>query len=203
MKRPGFIARQSGHPSGMLGRIIAWIMARETSDLNRQALELMSLAPDDRVLEIGFGHGRTVQRLAAAVPDGRVTGIDVSESMAKLAIRRNRAAIADHRVDLQTGDAASLPFDAAQFDKALSVHTLYFWPDPLACLREIGRVLRPGGRLVLGFTRKDSPHAASFPDDVYSFYRDDEVEQLLLDAGLASVDIVAASHAALAVASTT
>jgi len=200
MKRPDFIARQSSRPSGVLGRIIAWIMARETAELNQRALELLSLQPDDRVLEIGFGHGRTVQGIAAAVPDGHVAGIDVSESMTRLAIRRNRIAVAEGRVDLMTADSASLPFDDLQFDKALSVHTLYFWTDPTACLREIRRVLRPGARFVLGFTPKDSPSAARFPAEVYTFYDEAQVRGMLTAAGFASVEITAAGTAALALA---
>ena len=81
MKRPNFIARQSSNPSGLVGRFIAWIMSRETAVVNEGALKSLSLDASDRVLEIGFGHGRTVELMAASVPDGHVAGIDVSESM--------------------------------------------------------------------------------------------------------------------------
>jgi ubiquinone/menaquinone biosynthesis C-methylase UbiE len=90
VKRPLFIARQSGKPSSIVGRVIAWIMARETAELNEQAARLLSVRQSDSVLEVGFGHGRTVERIVAAVPQGHVTGIDVSDSMTRLAIRRNR-----------------------------------------------------------------------------------------------------------------
>ena len=146
MKRPVFIARQSASPSGLMGRVIAGIMAHETSDLNEHALRLLRPSPSDLVLEVGFGHGRTIERLASVVNTGRVCGIDVSESMLNMAVRRNRRAIAEGRVELRKGDCASIPFDAASFDGALSFHTLYFWSDPAGCLREIRRVLRPGAR---------------------------------------------------------
>ena len=70
MKRPVFIARQSARPSGLLGRVIAGVMARETADLNERALRLLGPSPFDRVLEVGFGHGRTIERLANAVYNG-------------------------------------------------------------------------------------------------------------------------------------
>jgi hypothetical protein len=60
MKRPVFIARQSARPSGLVGKVIGSIMARETARLNDQAVNLLAPAPTDRVLEIGFGHGRTI-----------------------------------------------------------------------------------------------------------------------------------------------
>ena len=145
MKRPIFIARQSARPSGLLGRLIAGIMARETADLNERAVRLLGPSPFDRVLEVGFGRGRTIERLAGVVRNGRICGVDASELMVNMAVRRNHHAVAEGRVELRKGDCASIPFDTASFDGALSVHTLYFWSDPAACLREIRRVL-PAGR---------------------------------------------------------
>jgi Phosphorylase superfamily len=81
MKRPVFIARQSAKPSGLLGQVIAGIMSHETSDLNEHAVRLLRPSPFDRVLEVGFGHGRTIERLASVVQYGRVCGIDVSDSI--------------------------------------------------------------------------------------------------------------------------
>jgi ubiquinone/menaquinone biosynthesis C-methylase UbiE len=197
MRRPEFIAHQSAKPTGALGRVIAWIMARETAAVNDRAVELLSLKSTDRVLEVGFGHGRTIGRIASIVIEGHVAGIDVSESMTKLASRKHHAAIATGRVELKNADAAALPFDDGAFDKVLSVHTLYFWRDPAACLREIRRVLRPGSELVLGLTPKDSPRTASFPAEVYTFYSEDEIRSMLSAAGFGSVECVEAGAAVL------
>ena len=57
MKRPELIARQSGCPSGFLGRLIGWIMAKETAGANDEAVRLLLVQPTDHVLEIGFGDG--------------------------------------------------------------------------------------------------------------------------------------------------
>jgi ubiquinone/menaquinone biosynthesis C-methylase UbiE len=161
------------------GRFIAGVMAHETADFNEQATRLLQPAPSDWVLEIGFGHGRTIERLAKTVNRGRVCGVDVSESMLNVAIRRNRRAIDEGRMELRRGDCASLPFDDASFDGALSVHTLYFWSDPAACLRETRRVLRPGARLVLGFLPADSSRRKSFPTEIYTFHGDEAVQTML------------------------
>jgi SAM-dependent methyltransferase len=200
VKRPIFIAHQSARPHGIIGRVIAWIMARETAQLNERAVRSLSVRPSDRVLEVGFGHGRTVERLAAAVPQGHVAGIDVSEAMTRMALRRNRPAVAEGRVGLRTGDSASLPFPDGQFDRALSVHTVYFWKDPRACLREIRRVLRPGARFVLGFTPRSSARTGSFPAEVYTFYGEDQIQGMLTAAGFESVEFTQIGEAALAVA---
>ena len=200
MKRPVFIARQSASPSGLMGRVIAGIMAHEMSDLNEHALRLLRPSPSDLVLEVGFGHGRTIERLASVVNNGRVCEIDVSESMLNMAVRRNRRAIAEGRVELRKRDCASIPFDAASFDGALSIHTLYFWSDPAACLREIRRVLRPGARLVLGFLRGDSAQRNSFPTEVYTFYDERAVYSTLATSDFSSIQFSRIGEASLALA---
>jgi ubiquinone/menaquinone biosynthesis C-methylase UbiE len=197
MKRPVFIARQSARPSGLLGRVIAKIMAHETSDLNERAVHLIRPSPSDRVLEIGFGHGRTIERLANVVSKGRVCGIDVSESMLNMATRRNRRAIAEGRVELRRGDCASIPFNDAIFDGALTVHTLYFWSDPPACLREIRRILKPGGRLVLGFLRGDSAQRHRFPEEIYTFYDEESVRVTLESCDFGSIQFSRIGEASL------
>jgi ubiquinone/menaquinone biosynthesis C-methylase UbiE len=184
-----------------MGRVIAWIMAAETAGLNERAVRLLSLTPSDRVLEVGFGHGRTIERIATIVTDGHVSGIDSSETMTRAATRHNRRAIASGRVDLRAGNCAALPFNDSQFDKALCVHTVYFWSDPEACLREIRRVLRPAARFVLGFTTSGSSRSASFPAEVYTFYDEHQIERMLANAGFHSVEFTRVGEAVLALAS--
>jgi ubiquinone/menaquinone biosynthesis C-methylase UbiE len=152
------------------------------------------------VLEIGFGHGRTIERLAGLIGDGHVTGVDVSDAMLAMALRRNGRGVAAGRIDLSVADCAALPFDAASFDGALSVHTLYFWSEPVSRLREIRRVLRPDGRFVLGFTRAESDVSASFPCEVYSFYREGEVTAMLAEAGFEPAEFTRVGEASLGLA---
>jgi ubiquinone/menaquinone biosynthesis C-methylase UbiE len=199
MKRPVFIARQSARPSGLVGKVIGGIN-RETALLNDHAVNLLAPARMDRVLEIGFGHGRTIERIASVAASGRVCGLDVSEAMLNMAARRNRRGIAEGRVDLRVGDCATMPFPDASFDGALSVHTLYFWSDPTTCLREIRRVLKPEGRLVLGFLPAGSKSQSSFPSEVYAFYDENDVREMLDAVGFVSTDISRVGETSLAVA---
>ncbi len=192
VRRPEFIARQSGYPSGLLGRLIGYIMSAETAGENAQALTALDLQRDDRVLEIGFGHGRTIEHAAASVPLGFIAGIDRSEEMGRMAARRCRQLLRDGKVGLAVGDSARLPFPDQSFQKALSVHTVYFWGDPIVHLREIRRVLRDAGRLVLVFRSKDDKMADEFPATVYTFYTPEEVGSLLDESGFQSVDLTSA-----------
>jgi len=183
VRRPEFIARQSRCPSGFLGRVIGHIMSLETATANDEALRALGLRPADRVLEVGFGHGRTIERAATMVPQGLVAGIDASEEMVRMATRRCRHLIDQDRVRLTLGDSARLPYPDRLFDKGYAINTIYFWEDPQEHLRELRRVLRDGARLVLGFRPKEDGGAADFPDTVYRFYTSDEVVQLLEATG--------------------
>jgi ubiquinone/menaquinone biosynthesis C-methylase UbiE len=200
MKRPVFIARQSARPTGLLGRLIASIIAHETADLNERAVRLLDPSPSDWVLEIGFGHGRTIERLARAVPQGRVCGLDISRDMLDMAARRSRRAVSEGRIELRMSDAASIPYEDKSFGKAIAVHTLYFWSDPIACLREIRRVLKPRGRFVLGILRGDSPRRSHFPKEIYSFHDEQSVRAMLEASDLGFVQFSRIGEASLALA---
>ena len=187
MRRPEFIARQSGCPSGLLGRLIGSIMATETAGANDAVVAALALQPTDRVLEIGFGHGRTLDRVGRQLTAGFAAGVDLSETMVRMTARRCRALITAGRVTLHQGDSIRLPFPAGHFNKAYSVHTLYFWSHPDEHLREIHRVLCSGGRLTLGFHTDEAPGVRNFPESVYRFYSQGDVRMLLQTAGFSEV----------------
>lgn len=189
MRRPSFIARQSGHPTGLFGRLLLGVMARETARFNAEVLDVLAPLDGEHALELGYGHGRTLIDAAARAPGARFSGIDIAPAAAQAAARRCRNLIAADRLDLRTGDGTSLPWPAGTFDAAFSVHTIYFWPEPAQQLRELWRVLRADGRLVLGFREKSDEAIAHFPAPTYHFYSKDEVAALLTDADLANADI--------------
>lgn len=188
MKRPEWLARQAARPSGVLGWLLGRVMAVETAEANRLALELLKPSRTDRVLEIGFGHGATIERLSRIVDEGVIAGIDVSHAMLRLASRRNCAAIARGGVQLSVGSAEQLPHRNAEFDRVLSVHTLYFWPQPERAFAEIRRVLRPSGRFVLAW-RDDPESRRTFPAAVYRFHDEEAITGMLRKAGFALTEL--------------
>jgi ubiquinone/menaquinone biosynthesis C-methylase UbiE len=128
-------------------------MARTNQRIAQRAIELLDVQSGDRVLEIGFGPGVGIQLLASAVSSGRVAGIDPSEEMVEQSKARNASGIGTGRVELRRGSVERLPYENATFDKAMAINSMQVWPDAVAGLQETRRVLRPGGRIVLGFTR--------------------------------------------------
>lgn len=184
MRRPEFIARQSRHPRGWLGAIIGRIMARETVADNERAITMLGIEPDDHVLDIGTGHGRSLGVMAAIADKGLVVGVDGSDAMLKIATRDNGPLIAINRVRVEKAASDALPFADGSFDKAIAMHTLYFWNPAEPHLREIVRILKKGGTFVLGFPpAEDTDATARFPNDVHTFRATPVAEALLLDAG--------------------
>ena len=164
-------------------------MERETAAQNDAALTALAVRADDHVLEIGFGHGRTLEGLARAAPSGFVAGLDHSPEMYEVVRRRCAPLLDGGRLELRIGDSQALPYPDGHFDKVLAVHTLYFWDDPTVHLCELRRVLKPDGVCVLGFRPKEDPHAAGFPETIYTFYPRNEVRHLLLSVGFVIVEL--------------
>jgi ubiquinone/menaquinone biosynthesis C-methylase UbiE len=185
MRRPQFIAEHARNARGLLGRIIAFIMARETWRQNLRVMDTLGIEQSDRILDVGCGHGRSLAELATRAATGRVVGVDPSELMVEIAARRNRAHVKADRVAVVLASAESLPFPDDSFDKVLCVHVLYFWRDLDRCLSENARVLKPGGRLGLLFrTKSDLAAVASFPPEIYQFPALADVMTALKRAGL-------------------
>lgn len=184
-RRPGPLGRivsaQAAGPHGLLGGVMGRLWVSETAAANDRAIDLLAPVPGEQVLEIGFGPGRTISELAAR--EVRVTGIDVSPVMLAQARRRNAAAIEGGQVQLHHGTVEAIPLPADAVDAVLAVHTLYFWPDIGAGLREIRRVLRPAGRVVLVFRVAEHGLPRRFDPAVYRVPTTDRAQQALSDAG--------------------
>jgi ubiquinone/menaquinone biosynthesis C-methylase UbiE len=150
------LRRMFGHPTGVLGRLGGIIMARANRPAAARIVDLLAVQPGDRVLEIGFGPGVALGILADRASPGTVAGVDASREMVAQASARNAAAMRTGRVALRQGSVDNLPFASNSFDKVMAINAVQVWPDPAAGLREVRRVLRPGGRAALGFT----PYAA-------------------------------------------
>ena len=132
-------------------------MEQDHLPITLPVLEKMQLAPTDNVLDVGCGSGWLSRRLAKLVPEGRVVGMDVSDEMIRIA-RRN--SVENDNILYVTGEVAEIPWETNFFAHAISVESSYYWPDPAAGVKELFRVLRPGGAawILINYYR-DNPHS--------------------------------------------
>ena len=109
------------------------------------AIKHLGLSPTDSVLEIGIGTGLN---LPLYPPSVKLTGIDLSSEMLDKAVERVQT-LTMPDVTLKVMDATAMDFGDNEFDKAVATYTISAVPDPVAVLREVRRVVKPGGIIVL------------------------------------------------------
>jgi ubiquinone/menaquinone biosynthesis C-methylase UbiE len=185
------VVAQFARPTGFWGNIVGFIMAHRSSNLERNewAIALLNLQPSDRVLEIGFGPGVTIQKMSEIVTDGVIWGIDHSEVMLRQASRRNQRAILAGRVRLVLTSVSQLPSFNDPFDKILAVNNFQFWDNKTDVLRRLREQLRTGGIIALvhqpripGATEDDATEAGErFARDLkMAEFRDIKVERKMM-----------------------
>ncbi len=177
------LAQQFRQPSGLVGKI-AGLLFRMNREGIEWTIDLLEIQPTDHVLEIGFGPGYGIQQVARLAAQGRVAGMDFSETMLQQASRGNAEAIASGKVELRLGDASVLPHPDNSFHKAFATNVVYFWKDPVVVLQEIRRVMKPGGRLALYvISKEDIANFKVTQTGLYHLYTGEELVQLLTQAG--------------------
>jgi SAM-dependent methyltransferase len=190
------VARQFGHPRGVLGRIVGRLMARGNAGFNRWLVDeigQLGVADVNRIVELGPGPGIGLQELLRVFPDAYVWGVDLSPEMLSQSRKRNSADIQSGRLVLLQGDVGSLR-ELASVDLVLATHVLYFWHQPATELAVVHGALRPGGWLGLGYQLRPNMPAISqknFPKEGHLLYdSDDELATLLQEAGFKDVKFV-------------
>jgi SAM-dependent methyltransferase len=184
------LSHQARKPSGLLGRyVMTRLFNSGNADLNAFVKYCLELKPEDNVLEIGFGPGKLINDIASIVTNGTVQGVDYSEVMVQQAEKTNASHISSGRVLLHEGECGSLPFEDNMFDKLCSANTVYFWKNPEDYFAEMFRVIRPGGKIVIGFRDDRQMNNLNLRDDVFSLVSKSDVLNLLSGAGFTGVQI--------------
>jgi arsenite methyltransferase len=184
------LAHQLARPSGLVGRLLMRrALNKVNARVNRTALDLLSVRPGDRLLDVGFGGGLILSEALVRLPDGFVAGIEISEPMLKLARRKFRREMLAGRLELKEGSVSSIPYPDDSFDRITAVNTLHFWPDPVGGLSEVLRVLTPGGRVVIVLRPKEYLERIHFTRHGFTAYADHELRELLGHAGFGEVSV--------------
>lgn len=158
--------------------------------LNDLMKETAAVGENECVLEIGFGPGKLMAEIAAGLDRGIIEGIDFSDAMTAAAEKRNKRFIADGIVKINRGDFEHTRYRENSFDKVLSAHTVYFWRNPETILCSIHKILKPGGKLLLGFGERAQMERGHLSPDVFRLYSKSDVLSLLERAGFSAIQVI-------------
>jgi SAM-dependent methyltransferase len=150
MEKLARVAKPTGFSGRMLARFMAVTHKTIFKDLDKNVVAVLNLQPEDDYLEIGFGSGSFMKSYASHVQS--IAGLDHSEDMVRLATRYNRKRFKAGTAEFRQGEASLLPWGSGRFSVVLAMESFFFFPKPTESLKEIHRVLRPGGRLVISLS---------------------------------------------------
>lgn len=193
--------KQCGKPTSEEGKKLAEKMNEHHYPLTSWGLEMVQLSSSDTILDIGCGGGRTISMLVERAPDGKVYGIDHSPDCVAWSAEYNRSLIKEGQAEVFHASVEKTPFQDNYFNLVVAVETIYFWPNILDCFKEIHRIIKPGGNLLIvnemylseAFREINEEHMATEQMTIYS---PEQLEQLLKDAGFinVSIDLVEAEN---------
>ena len=144
------LSKQFRKPEGDDGRKVLESMNDHHVPLWTFCLERLPKSMDGSILDVGCGGGGFLSRLSERYPYAMLFGVDISEDALRMTMDVNAGTYGSGGLELHMASVDSLPFAEASFDMVTSMETYFFWPDLEAGLREVSRVLSPGGVLVIG-----------------------------------------------------
>lgn len=145
------IYKQFGKPTGVLGRVVGWIMANNNKERSAWTIEKLKIKPTDYILEVGYGPGSTFKDVADQLSNGFIAGIDHSEVMLQQAAKKVKEHIDRKRAKLECGTVSDLKYPDNYFDIIYGSNVHFFWAKPVEEFKKLYALLKPGGRLIMVF----------------------------------------------------
>lgn len=175
------IAQQLRKPEGDWGIEIGKKMNTGNKFINLHTINALDPKANDAILEIGMGNGFFVKDIFTLEDTIRYKGCDYSKEMVSKATALNEKLIQEGKADFFLANANTLPFEDDEFNTVFTINTIYFWDDPKRVLKEIRRVLKSKGKLIISLRPKSS--MATYPFVKYGFdmFNTSEITQLLQD----------------------
>jgi SAM-dependent methyltransferase len=186
-------------PTGRLGRFLIRTMNIRHYPMTDWGLSHLAIGKQDTILDVGCGGGGAVHKLARIAANGKVYGIDYSNESVTVSRRTNKPFIQMGRVEIQQGSVSCLPFSDSIVDLVTAVNTHNYWPDVVAGMQEILRVLKPGGKLIIIGSvykgGKDDKRNQKYAELIeIAFPSVNELRELFLRAGYSEVQMFEKYH---------
>ena len=190
MNTPERTIPQPGLPRGFVGWIVAWLMPLAHSTIYKPVSRILELQPEDSLVEVACGSGHFLKRYASHVHS--IAGLDLSHVQVRMAKRKLRGRIAAGTAEIVQGDASQLPWENNRFSTATTMGSFIGFPKPLESLKELCRVLRPGGRAVVSIelnAEDGKDHSAETKKYGTWIWTENEVRGMMTEAGFSGIAI--------------
>ncbi len=180
---PKELAAQLRKPTGDTGKEVGLQMNKGNKHICLNSYKVLKPSKGDAILEIGMGNGFFIKDLFEMVDDLTYVGVDFSKDMVQEASALNRAFVNSRKVEFYEASIEKLPFDDNSFDCITTTNTLYFWPQPEDNAKELLRVLKPNGKLLVAYRSKKLMEQIELSKFGFKKYEAINVENLLTQVG--------------------
>lgn len=186
-----YIGSQFGNPRGIIGMICCKIMNIINHVMYKKTVSLINIPNKANILDIGYGNGYLLKLIDKNNKNDKpeLYGIDVSEDMKSLALKRNKAAAKNGRIHLSIGDCCKLPYPDDFFYAIASINTVYFWEDTLKGLKEIKRCLLQDMCFYNVVYTREWLDTLSYTEKGFKKFEPKQLEEFGYQAGFADVKI--------------
>jgi SAM-dependent methyltransferase len=177
-------------PRGIKGWIIGWMMPVFHEAIYKRVYPVLNLQLEDDLLEVACGSGHFLKKYASHVRS--IAGLDLSEIMIKIATRKNKDRITARTAEFVQGEASQLPWEDDRFSVVTSMGSFVAFPKPLESIKEMHRVLRPGGRVVISieFNAEDGvDHTKMVEQWGILLLTEEDVRSMMKEAGFKEISI--------------
>lgn len=183
------IAAQLRKPEGEQGIEIGELMNQGNGPMNRHTIAVLDPQPHDVLLEIGMGNGYFARQILNQDPSIQYTGCDYSEWMVQAATELNQTLVDQGRAKFVHANVQQMPFEDQSFTKIFTVNTFYFWDDHEKVAKELKRVLKAGGHLIVSVRPKHN--LEDIPVTKYNFakFSKEEMVDLFQGTGFSAIEI--------------
>ena len=183
------LASQLRNPTGEGGKEVAVLMNEGNIEMTKAAIKALNLKFGQTVLELGHGNADHLPLVLNEAEFLNYFGLDISETMKAEAERINKKWIDKRSAFFSLYDGSNIPFKNKTFDAIMTVNTIYFWENPVHLLKELIRVLKPGGRLSVAFGKKSFMQNLPFVKYDFQLYSDEDFKELALKTDFNEIEI--------------
>jgi len=184
---PQELAKHLRKPNGEKGKKVGQQMNKGNKYICMNSYKVLAPSKNDVILEIGMGNGLFIKDLLVMTENLSYTGVDFSETMIQEASEINIDFVKQGIVNFKEASIENLPFKDNHFNLITTTNTLYFWPNPIENIKELLRILKPNGKLLVAYRSKSCMDQIELSKYGFDKYEKEEVENLFNTAGFQKI----------------